>query len=168
MDSINQFTLSLWTEGFCQCAPVELDPTYTAEQMVKKLLRAENGISHIQSSGAKSSTLLLTFPGRGGTTQKEKEEESAGGEQERKKNHTVGISHQSWPDFFLLLSSLCPSWRRVRRFLALFCEFFFQNFSTLVGYFLSKPCLEPLEEMHADTETQSVGCATGLQISSAE
>lgn len=90
--------------------------------MVKKLLRAENGISHIQSSSAKSSTLLLTFPGRGGTTPKEKEEESAGGEQQRKK-HTVGISHQSWPDFFLLLSSLCPSWRRVK-LLPFFVSFF--------------------------------------------
>lgn len=76
--------------------------------MVKKLLRAENGISHIQSSGAKSSTLLLTFPGRGGTTQKEKEEESAGGEQERKKNTQWGfltslglISSSSSPHFVL-------------------------------------------------------------------
>lgn len=92
MDSINQFTLSLWMQGFCQCVPVWLDPTYTAEQMVKKLLRTENGISHIQSSSAKSSTLLLTFPGRGGTTPKEKEEESAGGEQERKKTHSGDFS----------------------------------------------------------------------------
>lgn len=76
--------------------------------MVKKLLRAENGISHIQSSSAKSSTLLLTFPGRGGTTPKEKEEESAGGEQERKKNTRWGfltslglISSSSSPHFVL-------------------------------------------------------------------
>lgn len=109
IDSINQFTLSLWIQGFCQCMPVRLDPTYTAEQMVKKLLRAENGISHIQSSSAKSSTLLLTFPGRGGTTPKEKEEESAGGRSEQERKNTqwgfltsLGlISSSSFPHFVL-------------------------------------------------------------------
>lgn len=30
----------------------------------------------------------------------------------RKKKHNSGISHQPWPDFFLLPSSLCPSWLR--------------------------------------------------------
>lgn len=75
-----------------------------------------------QQFSAKSSTLLTLFSEGGprqinrgrGKPQQERETERSW-----KEKHIAGISHQPWPDFFLLLSSFCPSWLRVELFLEL-------------------------------------------------
>lgn len=111
----------------------ELDSTCTAEQVAKRLLRAENGISHIQSSSAVLNLPPSSSHSLAGEAQlqnrRKKKVKKAEPSKEGKK-HTVQISHQSWPDFFPLLSSLCPSWRRVQGCLTLLM-WVFKNFSVL-------------------------------------
>lgn len=99
-----------------------LDSTCTAEQAAKRLLRAENGISHIQSNSAvlnlpPSSSHSLAWEAQLQNRRKKKVKKAEPSKEGKK--HTIQISHQSWPDFFPLLSSLCPSWRRVQGFLTL-------------------------------------------------
>lgn len=62
------------------------------------------------------SPTLLTFFGR--EAQYKKKE---GRERRREVKNIAGISHQSWPDFVLLLSLFCPSWLRVDVFLEQSC-----------------------------------------------
>lgn len=75
-----------------------------------------------QQFSAKSST-LLTFSSEGSPRQikrgRGKSQQERETERSWKEKHIAGISHQPWPDFFLLLSSFCPSWLRVELFLKL-------------------------------------------------
>lgn len=114
----------------------ELELTCTARQSGEKVVESrewEQPYSEQQCS-AKSSTLLLllAFPGRGGTARKQREAESAELSKgvENTHTHRVQISHQSWPDFFPLLSLLCPSWRRFPRLSYPFAVSF-KNFTVL-------------------------------------
>lgn len=118
----------MWSQATCVGVHTELDWTWTTERVVKSLLGAENGISHIQSSSAvlnlppSSSTHSLAGEAQLRNRRKkkvQKAELSKEGEKTHTHTHTVQISHQFWPDFFPLLSSLCPSWRRAQGCLTL-------------------------------------------------
>ena len=120
-------------------------------------MKADNGTSHVHSSSSVLNLPLFSHSlAREDPDKHRKEEESPQQEREterrgaEKKDRLQGFSHQPWPDFFLLLSSFCPSWLRVELFLKLsscVCVgcFFFFHFSVLeVASPLLKSCLKPL------------------------
>lgn len=150
----------------------ELDSTWTAEYAVKRLLRAENGISHIQSSSAvlnlpPSSSHSLAWETQLQNRRKTKVERRQNRARRGNNQHAVRIPHQSWPDFFLLLSSLCPSWRRVQGCLTLFL-WVFKNFSVLEATSLLSRARYRRRKCTTEAQRQSGAVRLGLPVSPAE